>query len=284
MSTLQTAEPLAELRTETSGRALMWFERLADGGETELDIDQPYQRGDVWGVERRRLLIRSLMLGVPTGAITVNDRFAAGFQESAYGSDRRTPSRNWATAIIDGKQRFTTLVMWMRSGLAVPASWFPDSEILSTEDTEDGPYVRLSGLAPRQRRFFSNKPVPVVSAKVRTLAAEREIFDLINFGGGRAGREGLTNSRFDGIKRHGVIMDDSELHDLLGDLNEMTTEYGTDKSVMLEHRIALLQARSIAVLAEQVHQTGQQIERAVDLFEEFTPAPSRWQWMRRWLP
>lgn len=186
MDTLQTAEPLTELRTENTARPIQWFEMIADGDETDLDIYQPYQRGNVWGDDRRRLLIRSLMLGVPIGAITVNDRFAAGFYESSYGADghgRMTPSRNWATAIIDGKQRFTAFVMWMRGELTVPASWFPESEIVSTENTDDGPYVRLTGLVERQRRFFGNKPVPVVSAKVTTLAAEREIFDLINFGG-----------------------------------------------------------------------------------------------------
>jgi hypothetical protein len=80
------------------------------------------------------------------------------------------------------------------------------------------------------------------------------------------------------------MMDDSELYDLFADLKEMTAEYGANERVMLEHRIALLQARSIAVLAEQVNQSGQQAERLADLIEEFiAPMPSRWQRMWRWL-
>ena len=181
---LQTIEPLVELRTRQTARPLSWFEQLADGDETELDVDQPYQRGDVWSDDRRRLLIRSLIQGVPIGAIVVNDRFTAKFHEPAYGPVRTAAAnRNWAVAIIDGKQRFTTFVRWLRSELTVPASWFPASEILRPEDGGDGPYVRLSGLVAPQGRRFRATPVSVVEATVQTLADERTIFDLINFGG-----------------------------------------------------------------------------------------------------
>jgi hypothetical protein len=181
---LQTIEPLVELRTRQTARPLSWFEQLADGDESELDVDQPYQRGDVWDDDRRRLLIRSLMQGVPIGAITVNNRFTAKFHEPAYGPVRTAASnRNWAVAIIDGKQRFTAFVRWLRSELTVPASWFPASEVLCQEDTVDGPHVRLSGLVRYQGRRFGNIPVSVVEAVVQTLDEERGIFDLINFGG-----------------------------------------------------------------------------------------------------
>jgi len=182
-ATLQTTEPLVELRTQSTARALSWFEHLAEGGESELDVDQPYQRDDVWDDNRRRLLIRSLIQGVPIGAIVVNNRFAAGFHEPAYGPVRPAANRNWAVAIIDGKQRFTTFVRWLRSELTIPASWFPASEILRPEDGVDGPHVRLSGLVIPQGRRFRSTPVSVVEATVRTLADERTIFDLINFGG-----------------------------------------------------------------------------------------------------
>lgn len=136
---LQTNSPLAELRAEHTARPLGWFEQLlCSEDDTELDIDQPYQRGHVWGDHRRRLLIKSFMQGIPVGAIVVNDRLAAHFQHDEYGTDQRIPSRNWATAIIDGKQRCMTFVMWLRSELTVPASWFPESEIVETEDTADG--------------------------------------------------------------------------------------------------------------------------------------------------
>jgi len=182
-ATMQTTTPLVELRTQSTARPLSWFEHLADGDETELDVNQPYQRGHVWNENRQQSLIRSLMQGVPIGAITVNDRFAAGFHEPGYGTARPDASRNWAFAVIDGKQRFTTFVMWLRSELAVPASWFPAPEILYQENWSNGPHVRLNGLEAPQRRRFRNYPVSVVEAKVQTLGEERAIFDLINFGG-----------------------------------------------------------------------------------------------------
>lgn len=183
--TLQTTEPITKLRGDHSARTLSWFADLADCGDlTEFDPDPPYQRGHVWGDHRRRLLILSLMQGLPIGAIIINDRPRGGFHEPAYGPPHsKTPTRNWAYSVIDGKQRITTLAMWMRGDLAVPASWFPTSEIVATEDTDDGPYVRMTGLLVRQRRFFSNIPVPVVTAQVRTLAEERDVFVRINSGG-----------------------------------------------------------------------------------------------------
>ncbi len=180
---LQTSAPLTDLRLKNEARTLGWFEQLSDSNDpTELDIDPPYQRGHVWGERRRQLLIRSLMQGIPIGSIVLNDRFGAKFRE--YQPHKPgSPSRDWAFAVIDGKQRFTTLVMWLRSELAVPASWFAEGEVYAPESTRDGFYVRLNGLAPRQRRFFQNTPVSTVVAKVPTLVAEQEVFDLINFGG-----------------------------------------------------------------------------------------------------
>jgi len=182
--TLQTDAPLARLQVETAAYTPDWCVNLANGDKSNLDMDQPYQRGDVWNDWRRCLLIRSLIQGIPIGAITINDRFGARFHEPSYGSRHsRTPNRNWAYAVVDGKQRFTTLVKWALSELTVPASWFPRSDILSTEETPDGQYVRMSGLNSTQRRKFSNRPLAIMVAKVQTLAEEQQIFNLINFGG-----------------------------------------------------------------------------------------------------
>lgn len=185
--TLQTDAPICGIDVTQSARALSWFTELAGEDETELDVTQPYQRGHVWTVHQQRLLIRSIMMGVPIGAVTVNDRFGARFYEPSYGPPRggrgETANRNWAFAIVDGKQRFTAIVAWLDGRLTVPASWFPASEIVEVEETDDGPYVRITGLVPRQRRFFGNMTVAVIQANVRTLAAEEEIFNLINFAG-----------------------------------------------------------------------------------------------------
>jgi len=55
--------------------------------------------------------------------------------------------------------------------------------VLSTHETDDGSYVFIGELAARQRRGFENIPVATCEARVSTMAAEEEIFRLINFGG-----------------------------------------------------------------------------------------------------
>lgn len=183
MATLQTPEPIEDYHLAPSNRAAMWFHILATEREHEwaLDDDAPYQRGHVWGEQRRRLLIKSIMLGVPIGSIILNDRMGAGFQH--YSQDRRVLSRDWAHAVVDGKQRIRAITAFMSDQLAVPASWFKREYVLATEATDDGPYVRWSGLSRTAQARFENRPVSTIVARVPTLDAEREIFDLINFGG-----------------------------------------------------------------------------------------------------
>jgi len=128
--------------------------------EGEMDLNPPYQRGDVWGVTRRRSLIRSLMLGVPIPALVINDRFSAtGDMSTGY-------------AVIDGKQRITAFLMFYRDELKV------DGELFGLEGM-----VTFSELPENMQRHFSCLPIPVCEAQIKTIDGEREVFDLINFGG-----------------------------------------------------------------------------------------------------
>ncbi len=68
-----------------------------DPDDPRFDMDQPYQRGVVWGVKRRRNLIKSLLMGIPVPAIVINNRFGAKFSHPGY--DRQ---RNWMYAVVDG--------------------------------------------------------------------------------------------------------------------------------------------------------------------------------------
>lgn len=77
-------------------------------------------------------------------------------------------------------------------------------------------------------------------------------------------------------------MDDSRLYDLFQDLSE-TGEYDV-YGRSADQRIALLQARAIAVLAEQINQGGHQAERLADLIEELIESsPPRWRRIKGWL-
>ena len=176
--TMQTTQPLEHVTLSQTHRPIEWFTILDERGESGLDMDQPYQRGDVWGIKRRRNLMRSFMLGVPIPAVVVNHRMGAKFRGPGYDQDR-----NWAYAVVDGKQRVTTILMWFRDEFALPSSWFPANLVDTTIDTPDGPYVHFTGLTRSGQRRWMNYGIPVVEARVSSLAAEQAIFDLINYGG-----------------------------------------------------------------------------------------------------
>lgn len=135
------------------------FWRDRDGGG--LELNPPYQRGDVWGNKRRVNLIRSLLLGVPVPSIIINDRLMADWDG------------DYRKCIIDGKQRVTTILMWIDGLLEVPREWF---------DGNDG-LVRFTDLTQGQQLGFKNIPVACSEARIKTLDGEKEIFDLVNFGG-----------------------------------------------------------------------------------------------------
>ena len=190
MTTLQTTSPIRRMTMQTTNRPAGWLIGLADRDPHGLDMDQPYQRGLVWGETRRRLLIQSLLEGVPVPSLIINDRFTAA--ERAPGGvlgqrefDDREGGRNWAYAIVDGKQRASTILAFMRGQLTVPASWFSPADVdpEAIEQTDDGPYVRWAGLSQRMKRFFDNSPIGVCEGRFATMAEEREIFNRVNFGG-----------------------------------------------------------------------------------------------------
>ena len=120
---LQTAQPLQPRRLDnTVSPAHELFSLWKQG---ELDMAQPYQRGDVWAPDQRRLFLKSLLQDIPVPAIVVNDRNAAHYRDPLGRPDTRY-------GIVDGKQRVTTMCMWFDGGLAVPASWFSSADVTET--------------------------------------------------------------------------------------------------------------------------------------------------------
>jgi len=124
-----------------------------------MDLNPPYQRGDVWGQIRQRNLIRSILVGIPIPSIIINDRFSA----------------NWGNeiAVIDGKQRITAILRFMDGELEVPAEWFGLDCGMTT----------FPALELRRQRGFKNIPIPVCEGRLESLESEREVFELVNFGG-----------------------------------------------------------------------------------------------------
>lgn len=156
-------------RVSSSSLALDELAVVRDGGD-RYDLDPPYQRGAVWGARRKKNLIKSVLMGVPIPAIVVNDRFAAGFSHPGYSQDR-----NWMNAVVDGKQRMTALREYVTDCYAVPARWFGLEADLGE--------VLYSQLPARSQRLFLNTPISISRGQFTTLDEERELFDLLNFGG-----------------------------------------------------------------------------------------------------
>ena len=148
--------------------------------EGYLELNPPYQRGDVWGTKRRVNLIRSILLGVPIPSIIVNNRMH-GAEGSRY-SDFSN-SDDWQYAVIDGKQRLTSILMFLDSRLAIPTEWIDPALI----EHKVGATVRYSDLTLSGTRHFKNHSMAFSEGALRTIDEEQEVFDLVNFGGLKQG-------------------------------------------------------------------------------------------------
>ncbi|KAB1645441.1 hypothetical protein F8O06_04880 [Pseudoclavibacter sp. CFCC 14310] len=99
----------------------------------------------------------------------------AGESTRVFGSDAMC-------GVIDGKQRIETMRAWASDEFSVPADWFDDKDITPEAVDSDG-MVTMSGLSARGRRRSTGWPMPAVQTSVRTLAAEAEVFRLLNSAG-----------------------------------------------------------------------------------------------------
>ncbi|MET9190102.1 DUF262 domain-containing protein [Streptomyces tendae] len=179
--TRQTAAPLEHLSLNAADRQAREIAR-SFSESFGLDLNPPYQRGRVWNEDQKIALIRSWLTGTPTGVVIFNDRSTPEWK-AANGYD--PIDRDEAMyACIDGQQRISTAQAWFASELAVPASWFDPTDVETTEATDDGPYVRWSGLTlPRQRHFANRAHLTVATARVATIQEEAAIYLLVNGGG-----------------------------------------------------------------------------------------------------
>jgi hypothetical protein len=179
--TRQTAAPLTQLPISTSNRRADWLVKQVAAGE--IDIDPPYQRGPVWSADQRVALMRSMLTGIPVPSIIINDRHRREWNDHAV-YDRHAPGARASYVVIDGKQRLLALAAWFNGELAIPASWVPAEVVQQTEDTGDGPYVRVTGLTEMGRRMTGERILlPVGEAQANSVREEAAIYLLVNGGG-----------------------------------------------------------------------------------------------------
>lgn len=141
-----------------------------------INMTPPYQRGDVWTAEQRVALIKSLLLGVPVAALVLNLR-----DNHLWRANEGEPDH--AYAVIDGKQRLTTVRMFFDGDLAVPIAWFEPDWIKPTARCAVNE-VCWSDFELSARRYMGQGfIIPVAEAKLGSLAEEAEVYGLINSAG-----------------------------------------------------------------------------------------------------
>lgn len=174
--TLQTAAPVTRLNLAAYNRNVRHYVVSRE----HIDVNPPYQRASVWSLRQRQSLIYSLASGTPIPGVIINDRMA-GF------TDKETsPYSNPGVleyGVVDGKQRIETVQMFFDSEFAVPASWFEDKEVETTETTDDGEYVRYDGLTAFGQRSTLMWTLPSHEAQLPSIEEEARLFLLVNGGG-----------------------------------------------------------------------------------------------------
>lgn len=180
--TRQTATPFDHISLNPSFQSARWLaKRVVDG---EIDANPPYQRGGVWTEDQRIALVQTWLRGLPAGVVILADRCNAKWATANPGNDPYNTGKGlWA--VVDGKQRLTTAVMWFSSEFAIPASWLPTDHVETTEDTDDGPYVRQNGLTLKGQRFMERYcSLLVAETKDCATEADEAAFYLLVNGGG----------------------------------------------------------------------------------------------------
>lgn len=133
----------------------------------ELVLDQPYQRGHVWTEEQRVALVKSILQGIPIGSVYLNQRSSS--DPNGY-------------HVVDGKQRLSAIGDFLAGKVRFPASWIDPADLSGVPDA-DG-MVTHSDLTPAFRRNLGmNITFGVHETRLPDEAAERELFDRINFTG-----------------------------------------------------------------------------------------------------
>jgi hypothetical protein len=190
--TRQTANPLTRHSMHATNREAYGY--VIDATEGTLILNPPYQRGSVWTLDQRIALVRSWMTGVPVGAVIINDRRSGLWTDvDTFDPHSADPA---SEAVVDGQQRIRTALAWFAGEFAVPVSWFDPGLVAEAEDTDDGLYVRYTGLTEEgQRQFKRQAMLPRIEAGVATLREEAALYLLVNGGGTPQTGDDMTNAR-----------------------------------------------------------------------------------------
>lgn len=147
---------------------------MLDVGAGLLQLDPPWQRGDVWGLRKKRALIDSVMLGIPLPSLIFHKR--------------RNESGQTIT-VIDGKQRLTALYQ------------FYDNQWRLGRYPAGSPLHPLSGkafagLSNEQRSKFKRTQITCIHFENLPSRVLYRIFELYNISGIRLNATEIRNAVF----------------------------------------------------------------------------------------
>ena len=136
-------------------------------GADDLDLSPAYQRGSVWDLERRRNLIRSVLIGLPIGCVFLN---------------RRSPMS--PLSVVDGKQRIEALRAFTHGEFSIPSDWV-ENRLVKDLSRAYPPLAmyRWMDFTEVFHRFFWNSTIAQYQTTLPTEAEEKLLFDRINHGG-----------------------------------------------------------------------------------------------------
>lgn len=163
---------LRELQLQNYNRPV---DSLVFGGMAEdLILDPVYQRGSVWTVAQQQQLAKSILQGLPIGALFLNHR-------------------SWKeTVVVDGKQRVEALRAIIGGEIVVPRGWVEDFDRPGNAQAavetarlmnEEIAYPDWSERAKRAFSFHGVATYETHFAAPNHLRAELDLFERVNWGG-----------------------------------------------------------------------------------------------------
>ena len=149
-----------------SDSAILWV----NAKRSAIEVDPPYQReGDVWTLEKRQLLIDSILNGFDLPKLY--------FHRFARPKDKGT-QKGIQFAIIDGRQRLETIWHFVddKFSLADDFKFFEDTKVKAGGLT----YSDLAKEYPSLKMRFDAKTLPVVIVETDDLDLIEEMFSRLN--------------------------------------------------------------------------------------------------------
>ncbi|WP_440985248.1 DUF262 domain-containing protein [Xanthomonas sacchari] len=132
-------------------------------------FDPPYQRmSDVWPLEKRQLLIDSILNGYDVPKFYFHEFFPA----------KVVAGKKFKYAIVDGKQRMETIFSFIEGRFALDA----DMEVLADPSLKVGglTYAELARNAPDLKTLFDGFVLPIVSILTEDTELIEDMFSRLN--------------------------------------------------------------------------------------------------------